>query len=366
MRTLLFEQVTIIGLGLIGSSIARGVREYRVSSHIVGCDANDATLAYARSSGIINAASLDAGIAVKGSDLVIIATPPSALGDTAKAIASHLSKGAIVMDVASVKQAAIAAIAPALPAHVSYIPAHPIAGSEKSGVKAGTADLFINKRVIVTPAEITENAALQRVTSFWTALGARVEGIPADLHDKIYACVSHLPQLLAFAAGQSIPADGKQSEMLVGFMRLSRSAPELWMDIFALNKANLLTALDRYLDAATHIQKELETGSTEPPGAHDEWLASHVLFPRIAASCLVTTVMEAERNAGFSFARYTGTGFASFTAALSQPPEEDIEGISGNFQAVAKVLHAYTSTLKSWREWIIAGNFDTLQAALRQ
>ncbi len=148
-----FDRITIIGLGLIGSSIARAVHERGLAKTIVGCDHNEISLAYARKHGFIDTAESDPPKAVAGSDLVILATPPSTLADIAQSIAPHLKPGAIVMDVCSVKQPAIDAIAPHIPPGVDFIPAHPIAGSEQSGIAAGRADLFERKQVIITPKE---------------------------------------------------------------------------------------------------------------------------------------------------------------------------------------------------------------------
>ena len=254
----LFPRIAVIGLGLIGSSIARAAHERGLAGNIVGFDANELSLASARKQHYIDVAAKDLAEAAAGSQLIIIATPPSALAGIAEAIAPHLEKGAIVMDVCSVKQAAIDAIAPHIPAGVDFIPAHPIAGSEKSGAGAGRGDLFERKHVIVTPGEAVETGALKAVTAFWKALGARVEAMPPGIHDVVYAYVSHLPHLLAFAAAGPLAAY-KEDEKLQSFLRLSESNPALWAEICVLNRENVLAALDRYLDAVAHIAGELNT-----------------------------------------------------------------------------------------------------------
>ncbi|NBX03435.1 MAG: prephenate dehydrogenase/arogenate dehydrogenase family protein, partial [Alphaproteobacteria bacterium] len=228
-----FERITIIGLGLIGSSIARAVRANKLAETIVGCDQNELSIAYARAQGFIDVAAHDATIAVQGSDLVILATPPSTLESLTEKIAPHLARGCMVMDMCSVKRMAMDAIATHLPMHVDFVPTHPIAGSEQTGVSAGRADLFDKKRIIVTPNEPLQGDTLTKVNNFWQGMGARVEGMPPHLHDMVYGYVSHLPQLLAFSLSAPLGASvatGEGDETFARFTRLSGSSPALWSD----------------------------------------------------------------------------------------------------------------------------------------
>lgn len=344
-----FEQMTVIGLGLIGSSVARAVHARGVASVIVGCDVSDVALTYARKHDFIDRASHDPVSAVSGSDLVILAVSPSALEETARAMAPSLRPGALVMDTASVKQAALAAIGPHIPAGVDFIPAHPIAGSEHSGISAGRADLFERRKVVVTPQQPLLSPVLQRANAFWEALGARVEGIPPELHDRIYAYVSHLPQLLAFAAARTLAGlPVPQDEVMPRFLRLSASGTTLWGDIFTSNREAMLAALERYLDALHHIVRELAQ-APQPDDARVDAGERPLLFARIAASCLITTVMEAERQMGFPLARYAGTGFADFASPATSQPDNDIERISGMPQAVSAMLVKYLETLAEFQ-----------------
>lgn len=359
-----YEQITIIGLGLIGSSIARAVRKNNLAGFVVGCDNNDTNLNYARSHEFIDAGLRDPSVAINGSQLVIIATPPSSFSAIARQIGPKLKPGTIVMDTASVKQAAIDAISPALPTNVDFVPAHPVAGSELSGISAGRDDLFQRRRVIVTPNEPLLNHVLQSITSFWVGMGARVEGMPAPLHDLVYAYVSHLPHLLAFAARDVVttPHARTADEGLKKFLRLSSSRAELWTEIFSFNRGNMLAALDSYLAALKHIQQELE--STPGDAAQDDKLARTVLFPRIVASCLITAVVAAEDQTQLSFARYAGRGFADFTFVASAPPESDIETISKHNGAVAGVLKEFAAKLQHWRTLLATNQFIELRNAL--
>lgn len=368
MLPIVFDRITIIGLGLIGSSIARAAHEKRIAGHITVCDPNEVSLAYARKHGFADAFSTAPEDVVAESSLVVLASPPSTLGDVMESIAPALRPGTVVMDVCSVKRPAIDAISPFVPEGVLFLPAHPIAGSEHSGVGAGRAGLFERKRVVVTPEHPESDPALEKVTAFWHGLGARVEAMPAHLHDLIYAYVSHLPQLLAFAAIHPLAGfedEREQDELLRKFLRLSDSNIEMWIEIFLLNRDHVLHALDRYLDVLLHIRAELQGApQDEPVPEADEKAARTALFPRIAASCLITTLMEAERKAGFPFARYAGTGFADVSFPASQPPEEDIEQISKQYAAVGSVLDEYAARLRQFRASIATGSSDGAAGAI--
>lgn len=363
--TAVFERITIIGLGLIGGSIARAARKYQLADIIAGCDSNEIALTYARSHKFIDSAARNPATAVKNSQLVILATPPAAFAAIAREIAPELMPGAIVMDTASVKRAPVETIAAQLPPGAHFIPAHPIAGSEMSGVSAGNAELFKNCRVIVTPDEPKETASLQAITRFWKGMGARIEAMPAELHDKIYGYVSHLPHLLSYAANQVIAAR-PMTPMLEKFLRLAKSNPDLWSELFYLNQDNLLEALNRYLDAIGHVRSELLQPPEDAHAKPDDTLVRTCLFPRIAASCLVTTVIEAEKKAGISFAKFAGTGFRDFTAPASLPPDEDMERISGNYLMVAGMLCEYQESLRHLYDILASGQQTQLQDAIRQ
>ncbi len=361
---IVFDQIGIIGLGLVGSSIARAVRKHHLSEFIVGCDNNDTTLAYARSHNFIDTGVRDPALAANGSQLVIIATPPSSLGRIAKEIAPNLQPGTIVMDTASVKHAVMEMMGAHLPVHTNFVPSHPVAGSELSGISYGSDTLFQRRRIIVTPNEALPREVLQAVTSFWVGMGARIEAMPAAMHDRIYAYISHLPHLLAYAARDAIGSETIDPEdvALQKFLRLSASRVTLWSEIFSLNKDNLLMALEHYLSALQQIEEEL---SSAPENAGetpvDDALVRTVLFPRIAASCLITAVIDAEKQTGLSFARYAGRGFADFTFAASSPPEEDIETISNHHRAVCRVVGEYAARLRSWKQLLSDGQFIKLQ-----
>lgn len=358
-----FERITIIGLGLIGSSIARAAREYKLATTIVGCDKNHTALAYAQAHHFVDVISHEPHIAVEKSQLVILAMPPSTFEHITKAIAPAFQHGAIVMDTASVKRMAMQAIETNLPDHAHFIPAHPIAGSEQSGVSAGRADLFAKRYVIVTPDKPEMSEALQKATAFWKGMGAKIEGMPADMHDVIYAYVSHLPHLLAYAARLTLH-NSENAPQLQAFLRLSNSNPDLWSELFYLNQDNILTALNRYVDATNHVLNELEQAPNDAPLNNNEDIARTVLFPRVAASCLITTVMEAERKAGVPFARFAGQGFADFVSPASAPPDEDIEHISGHYKQVATLIRDYNRRLALVHDLLVRSQYKELSQVL--
>ena len=339
-------QITIIGLGLIGSSIARAAKG---KYHIVGVDSNAEVLAYALQNSIIDHAETSAAAAVKEADIVLIATPTPLLEGICKQIALSLKPHALVMDTGSVKRAPLSIMTENLPTHALIVPAHPIAGSEQSGVAAGQADLLKDKRVIITPKAPLSAEELQRVSSFWKALGGTVEAMPAEMHDVIYGYVSHLPQLLAFACKEVV----SESENLTRFLRISHSDRALWNDIFAANADILGAALDRYIDAISHIHREL---TSAPIDAEIQKTNADTgeLFARIAAACLATTVMEAEKKAGVPFAKFAGNGFADFVSPATTEPEKDLENISNHYAALIPMLAGYEKALLELRPVIPA------------
>ncbi|MDX1975747.1 MAG: prephenate dehydrogenase/arogenate dehydrogenase family protein [Rickettsiales bacterium] len=360
MTTPIFSHVAIIGLGLIGSSIARALRASGLADVISASDIQQDTIDYAIKEGFIDGGYLQHEEAAKRADLVVLAVPPAALKEVMQQLQPVLRKGMVLTDVLSVKQTAMEIIHNALPAEVEYVPSHPIAGREHSGVAAGRADLFDGKRVIVTPSEPQQTDALSRVASWWKALGGRVEAMPASVHDTIYSYVSHLPQLLSYAARHTL-AKHAQNESLTQFLRISYSDSRLWADIFANNKGNLIAGLDRYLDAITHVQYELSQAPHDANDTQNETLAYATLFPRIASACLITTVMEAEKNAGIPFARYAGTGFTDFVSPARMAPEDDIERISNQHLLISLILKHYIQDLATLKLIILEDNWQQLQ-----
>lgn len=365
-----FSRIAVIGLGLIGSSFARAVKQHHPGTPLAGCDSDtahrDAAHAYC------DTVTGDAAQAVSGADLVVIAARQGAFESIARAIGPALAAGTIVTDTGSVKQAAIDAIVPHLPAHAMFIPGHPIAGGEKSGPHHGSADLFAERLTLLTPQEPEMTAALARVKHLWTQIGAQVELMPPGLHDRIYACVSHLPHLLAFGAAHALAAQNLPPLPLPDscrrFLRIGGADGPLWSDICLANREEMLRTLEDYLPLIAQIHGELREGAmreTLPPASPEmQYHAATLWFPRIAASALITATTRAERASGIGFARFGGRGFQDFIFPILNEVEGDLEAISQHPAAVVAVLEPFLNWLHQTRRWITQADAPRLSAML--
>ena len=268
----LFNRVAFIGIGLIGSSMARVMRRDKLAGSIVACARRQETLDACLKLGIADEVTSDYALAVKNADLVVIASPISTNKAIAKAIAPHLKAGAIITDVGSVKQAVIAAIAPHLPANVHFVPAHPLAGTEYSGPESGFAELFEGRWCILTPVPGGDAAAVAKVTEFWRKAGSKIETMQADHHDKVLAITSHLPHLIAFTivgTADDLAEDLKQEVIQYSatgfrdFTRIAASDPVMWRDIFMNNRDATLEVLQRFTEDLTALQRAIRRGDGE-------------------------------------------------------------------------------------------------------
>lgn len=342
-----FQQVAILGMGLIGGSVARAVRACLPQTELRAMDTDPAALKIARDMQLADLCTHDPQEAARGASLVVLAVPVPALAGVARRVLPVLQPGTVVTDVASVKRLPVQEIMPLLPDGIAFVPAHPIAGSERTGAQAGSATLFAGKRVILTPVD-PESSAVARVAAFWQALQAEVHYMPAELHDRLYACLSHLPQYLAFAvrdlyAARHIGVEGDAA--FQRFSRLWRSDEALWRGIFEANADFIGTCLSAYLKLVCHIRGELAEGK-ETPSSGDMTLAAEVLFPRIAASCLVAVAHRVERELHVPLKAYIGTGFKDFTAPALEPPEPHLALISDHAGAVMTLLDAFIASLE--------------------
>ncbi|WP_298285283.1 prephenate/arogenate dehydrogenase family protein [Novosphingobium sp.] len=263
-----FSQVTIVGLGLLGGSIGHAVQAFLPGTTVVGYDADPEVRTAARDLKLAHRIADNAEDAATGSDLVIFCVPVGAMGAAARAIAPGLSKEALVSDVGSSKATVAAALAEALPGH-HIIPAHPVAGTERSGPDAGFATLFRNRWCIVTPPVDADPALSARLVAFWEALGARVEVMDADHHDKVLAVTSHLPHLIAYTiVGTASDLEAvTQSEVIKysaggfrDFTRIAASDPTMWRDVFLTNREAVLEMLQRFTEDLTELQKAIRKG----------------------------------------------------------------------------------------------------------
>ena len=248
------KRVAVVGVGLIGGSRALALRRAGVAGTSVGVDRNAEELARAAALGVIDTAAESISDAAKGADLVIIAVPVRAVGPVLHDVALAMDPGAVVTDAGSTKQDVVAAARGELRGHFPrFVPGHPIAGREASGVEAATPELFKGARVVLTPTEQTAQDAVDLVRACWEAAGARVTLLDAGRHDRIFAAVSHLPHLLSFALVSELASRGDGAELFSfaaggfrDFTRIAASSPEMWRDIALQNRAALLEELDRF------------------------------------------------------------------------------------------------------------------------
>ena len=265
------DRVAIVGLGLIGSSIARAIGERLPHVTVTGHDASADVRGVARSLGLCDTIADDPVVAVADADLVILAVPVGRMADAAVAIAQGLKADAIISDVGSSKAGVAEALAKALPDH-AVIPAHPVAGTENSGPAAGFSSLFEGRWCIVTPDASASEDAVTAVTSFWQALGAKVETMDAAHHDMVLAVTSHLPHLIAYTivGTASELEEVTESEVIKysaggfrDFTRIAASDPVMWRDVFLANKDAVLATLQRFNEDLTVLQQAIRRGDAD-------------------------------------------------------------------------------------------------------
>ncbi len=264
----LFGRIAIVGLGLVGSSIARAVRALGIAGTIVAIDRDPGVLTRVRALGLADEATADsAGVA--GADLVVLCIPVGAFAACAEAIGPHLAPGAIVSDTGSVKASVVAQVAPHLPSGVHLVPAHPVAGTEHSGPDAGFATLFHRRWCILTPPDGQDPEAVARVEAFWSAMGANVERMTPEHHDLVLAITSHVPHLIAYnivgtAADLETVTQSEVVKFSAGgfrdFTRIAASDPTMWRDVFLHNKPAVLEMLGRLNEDIAVLARAIRWG----------------------------------------------------------------------------------------------------------
>ena len=263
-----FDQIAIIGLGLIGSSIARAVREAMPGVRLTGFDREPSVRKRAVEIGLVDTVSDRSDDAVADADLILFCVPVGAMEDAAREIADALPNKAVVSDVGSTKTAVAKALRAALP-DATIVPAHPVAGTENSGPDAGFASLFRGRWCILTPHEGMAKAPVARLTDFWQRLGARVEIMDPRHHDMVLAVTSHLPHLIAFtivgtASDLENVTEGEVIKYSAGgfrdFTRIAASDPTMWRDVFLNNREAVLDMLQRFTEDLTLLQRAIRWG----------------------------------------------------------------------------------------------------------
>jgi cyclohexadieny/prephenate dehydrogenase len=269
MTTRLFDRVALIGIGLIGSSLARALRRDSPETTILACARRAETLATVRRLELADQITDDPAEAAKGADLVVIATPLSAYPQIGERISPVLKDGAILTDVGSVKQVVIRDLQPHVPPGVHFVPGHPVAGTEHSGPEAGFAELFRDRWCILTPLPETAPQPVKEVSRMWEMCGMRVVIMSADHHDKVLAMTSHLPHLIAYTiVGTATDLEESlKSEVIEfsasgfrDFTRIAASDPVMWRDIFLNNREAVLEIVQRFTEDLTALQRAIRWG----------------------------------------------------------------------------------------------------------
>lgn len=269
MTSVQFDRIALIGIGLIGSSLARDIKELGLANEVIVATRSAETLKRAEELGLGDRYTTSSADAVKDADLVIVSVPVGASESVAKEIAPHLKPGAIVTDVGSTKASVIAQMQPHMPDNVHFIPGHPLAGTEKSGPDAGFTGLFHDRWCIFTPVPGTDEAAIRKLRHFWETLGSRVDEMNPEHHDKVLAIVSHLPHLIAYnIVGTADDLETvTESEVIKysasgfrDFTRLAASDPTMWRDVCLHNRDAILEMLSRFSEDLAYLQRAIRWG----------------------------------------------------------------------------------------------------------
>ncbi|PIQ83528.1 MAG: prephenate dehydrogenase [Candidatus Omnitrophica bacterium CG11_big_fil_rev_8_21_14_0_20_63_9] len=258
----LFRQVTIVGLGLIGGSLGMAIKRRRLAREVIGLGRKRPTLLAARRRGVIDRGETDPKRALRGADLLVIATPVDTIAPFAALFSRWLKPGAFVMDVGSTKAAIVRVAQKEMPDGVAFIGAHPIAGSEKRGLAAASATLFEDAVCVLTPTPRTPSAALSRARRFWRALGSDVITMSPQAHDRLLASTSHLPHALAYCLSRSVEIKPfrRAPPSLLDMTRIAKSDPELWDDILLANRKELLSAMARFERSWRALRSHVRSG----------------------------------------------------------------------------------------------------------
>ncbi|PSJ59428.1 prephenate/arogenate dehydrogenase family protein [Mesorhizobium soli] len=268
----MFEKIALVGIGLIGSSLARVIRREGLTSHIAIATRSPETLKRAEELGLGDSYSTGAAEAVKDADLVIVSVPVGSSGAVAEEIAPALKPGAILTDVGSTKGSVIAQMKPHLPEGVHFIPGHPLAGTEKSGPDAGFAELFENRWCILTPLPGTDPEAQEKLSEFWRRCGSNIDTMDPEHHDMVLAIVSHLPHIIAYNIVGTADdlATVTKSEVIKysasgfrDFTRIAASDPTMWRDVCLHNKDAILEMLARFSEDLASLQRAIRWGDGE-------------------------------------------------------------------------------------------------------
>lgn len=270
----MFNKVTIIGIGLIGSSIARVIKQNKLAKELRAFDANKEYLRLAKELNIVDTAYENLAESIEDADLIIYATPVGVYENITKQIVPHLKKGAIITDVGSVKQCVVETIEKYLSDDLGivFVPGHPVAGIEKSGPEAGFSEMFAGRWFIITPSEYSTKEAIDKISKLWETANMKIDIMTPGHHDKVMAAVSHLPHLIAYSiVGTVADLEGYEQKEIIkysasgfrDFTRIAGSDPTMWRDILLNNKSTIMDLIQRFVEDLIALQRNIRWGEGE-------------------------------------------------------------------------------------------------------
>ena len=268
MKQPLIPQLAIVGVGLIGGSLALALKAAGAVGEVVGIGRGAANLETALKLGVVDRVTTDLAAGVADADLVFLATPVQSLPDVAATAAAHMKSGAILTDGGSVKGSVVAQVEPSLPVGIHFVPGHPIAGTEKSGAEAAFATLYVGKRCILTPTAKTDSNALDLVRKVWEVAGSEVVLMDVEKHDRILAAISHLPHMVAYSLVNAVGSYDRYEENILeysaggfrDFTRIASSDPTMWRDIALANREALLEMVECFERFLSELKEDIRLG----------------------------------------------------------------------------------------------------------
>ncbi|PLX85259.1 MAG: prephenate dehydrogenase/arogenate dehydrogenase family protein [Desulfuromonas sp.] len=270
-KNVLIPKLAIIGVGLIGGSLALALKEAGAVGEVVGCGRGKPNLEKALELGIIDRYTRDPLEAAQGADVVFLATPVCTFADVTRSLLPGLKPGAIITDGGSVKEEVVKAIEPLLPATIHFVPGHPIAGTEQSGAEAAFSTLYREKRCILTPTEKTDPGALQLIDKMWALAGSDVVHMSLEKHDRVLAAISHLPHMVAYSLVNAVGSYDHYEENILeysaggfrDFTRIASSDPTMWRDIALTNRAALIEMMEHFETSLAELKEDIRNGQAD-------------------------------------------------------------------------------------------------------
>ncbi len=358
--------IALIGCGQIGGSLALALKSSQAALRIIGYDSNPNHAHTLANEGAIDAVALRIADAVKTADILVLATPLRSYHAIISEAAPYLSAHTIITDVGSVK-GTLSRLGSLLPANIALVPAHPISGSEQAGPSVARGDLFKDKLCVLTPEHPENDANVTIIQHLWEAAGATVRFMPTLVHDQLYAYVSHLPHVIAFVAARQFHAlhvrISKDTPILARFLRISRSNPRMWTDVFLENRDALLQSFDMFLAVLAHMESELRTGEQTSPTTPLTEIAIRSL-PHLLASSLISTVSLYEQQSGVIARNFSAGGLRDIASPAAESPEDTAAFVSQHATQVAGLLAATIGLFGPLRAAIDASDEAALLALL--